>query len=192
MAVETIYREAVLKPLRKKLETPLEPFMKALKFVALAVSLLSFSAAAHAESVESIFTYNNSSFLSGDSLEVNILDNGLLHAKRVKYEGDRTVVKFDEAFARLEERDLEVVKSYLARVKPGMKLRELTREEKARNKMCASDSALSYRVGSTVVAQNNNCIMVGLKDANAARAVKSVMQTVTDAVSENSKRIYGY
>jgi hypothetical protein len=166
--------------------------MKVFKFLALAVSLLSVSAGARADEASSIFTYVNSSFLSAERLEVNILDNGLLHAKRVKFEGRGEVVKFDDVFARLDERDLEAVKGYLTAVKPGMKLRELTREEKARNKMCANDSGISYRVGNQVVAQNINCITVGLKDKNAARAVKSVMGTVNHAVMESSKRIYGY
>jgi hypothetical protein len=159
--------------------------MKATKFLALALALVSFSAGARAEEVNSIFTYVNSSFLSAERVEVNILDDGHFHAKRTKLDQA-------DVFARLDERDLEVVKGYLARVKPGMKLRELTREELARNKMCASDSALSYRIGKQVVAANRGCITVGLKDANAARAVKSVMQTVNNAVSESAKRIYGY
>lgn len=167
--------------------------MKATKFLAFALALVSFSAGARAEEVNSIFTYVNSSFLSAERVEVNILDDGHFHAKRTKLDqAGREVVKFDDVFARLDERDLEVVKGYLARVKPGMKLRELTREELARNKMCASDSALSYRIGKQVVAANRGCITVGLKDANAARAVKSVMQTVNNAVSESAKRIYGY
>jgi len=167
--------------------------MKTLKLLALSLSLLSFSAAAHAGEAKVLFTSVNASLLSGGVLKVKILDNGDLIAKRTgRDEAGNEVVKFKGLFARWDERGLETVKEEIAQVKPEMKLRTLTREEEARNKMCASDSAITYRVGETqIVAQNHGCIMVGLADKKAARAVKTLMNVVNDAVADQSDVIYG-
>jgi hypothetical protein len=172
-------------------------------FKALVVTLTLVSGAANAADAKALLQFNNSSFLSGQWLQVSLLDNGDIRALRTISRSEEKVA-FDGVIARLDERALEEAKAGLALVQPGMKLRDLTPAEKSRRRGCAMDSAVNYVVpgeqfehGRLVVWQAQGCgLALGLDTTTVAgkkaeAAVSALIQIVDKAMDENRGRIYG-
>lgn len=151
-----------------------------------------------AQAASPIFSFNSYDMFSGKT-EAHILDDGHVYVKRARPSGE---VIFDDVVARFSESDTKGIIEELAAVQPGMRVRELSRQEKKDAEGCVSEGAYSYSVsgerfesGSLTVTESHRCLMVGLRtntkaERAADRAVRAAVKTLRGVLNDNADRIY--
>ncbi len=175
--------------------------MKTLKILTL--SLLVFAASVQAQAAQVIFNHSNVSWLVGEALTLDILDDGFLHVKRsVMNEVGFTVV-FDAPVARLNAENLALVQSLISEVSPAMRLYSPTEQEKKEWETCEGENAITYAVvgpqyneGRQVVRSYYACTQINLDPKTAAsrranRAMDALIKMVDQTLTDYSRVIYG-
>jgi hypothetical protein len=166
---------------------------------------LTTATVASANESKPVFTLHQYEFLGGNpQITISLMNDGTAHATVIKTDSNnQRTMKYDKTFATLSQSDQVVVEAALPLVQPGMKIRELTKEEEELNQGCASEGAASYTVdgdqfpnGSITVSVWEGCVQVGLEaktpaGAKAVQGVNSMISIMKALLSTYGNEIYG-